>query len=597
MSDDTSSQPQRKSQLKSLVTVVLFAIVARGYLALADYGRNQLRWRGPINPIEWALFLALIFTLSLIMGYLGRRFFTRPIGFLTAVFGGGLGSAHATVMGPIAGALLSLPIASVVALQGERAVAGWAIRSVVVAGVTILFTLAIYPSQAILFLKYPLLSLWISCGLTLVFSMAWWRGNKCLRRNRETQPPWPIPRTIGMIMTVTLVVMWSHFVTMHSIRFQVIGLAFDANVNVRSRLGRRTWRQVGLGEFRVSAISSNDYFQPMSWNAISIIKIAPELSALQLSNNRSIVAKDLACLQYLRQLQDLRVARTLISEDALQYLPPSLKILGFDGKVTDTGIQHILDSDCDLDTLILDRLEASDEMIAKLFSKMPNASTIYLNGAKLGPKSTAALSNLNGLVGLYLVDCQFTPVNGFSLYKMNQLMVLDLTNSNIDVGSLAKSHAQAGLAMPYLTLDGIKLTDGDIAELRKMTIQIQLRMDNTGLTDAQLATLYSGKSTISMVTNLQIQDNKITDAGLQAIAKALGKRFKGPATLRYLDLCGNKGVTIKGLKSLKKLRLDNLMVGDTGVKKAEIKEAKKIGANVYRLRIMGLPMRPQLPGR
>ena len=582
-SANTEAKPN-KSQLRSALVIFAIAIVARIYLAFTTYGHRTLQWRGPNQALEWGIFLGLIFVASLTLGYVGRTTFNRTVGFLMAILGGGLGCAHVHSSGPIMGAFLSLPFAITVACHGERRVALGVIRMAVVVGLTAWLTALIYPSQAMLFLRYPNLPTWVILPLGIVFSMVWLISNRYLRPNR----PRPIVRrlvgSMALIATVFAFVWWSHTYTRNAIRLELINrVMFRSNVYPAGRPNMHLFSRRALGEFVVDAIVPNSDKHPMPHDAVKCIELSPKVTDIRLVNCAELVDDDLVCLKHLRHLFHFELKNTGATEDALQHLPSSVGALSFHSKLTETGLQHLMDSKCYFDSLWLGQVEASDELLAALITHSKGLTRLQIKGSKLGPKTLAAISSSHSLSVLILSDCRFEDPTGLSIVSLKSLDLLNLTGTNVDVAGLVRGYTNRTWNLSQLILDRVPMNEEGCKLLGKVFIRDHISLANCGITDAQLTAFLKQRR---LRGKLGLANNKLTDAGIKALAKtgmAMNAGRPGPSILGFysLDISGNKGVTIVGLRSLRRVKLAELSVEETGVTKADVPEASKAALTVH----------------
>jgi len=120
------------------------------------------------------------------------------------------------------------------------------------------------------------------------------------------------------------------------------------------------------------------------------------------------------------------------------------------------------------------------------------------------------------------------------------------------------------ISVPFgLDFHGLKVTDGDLKELARLTNLQFLRLSGTKVTDAGLKELAG----LSNLRALDLGSTQVSDAGLKGLA--------GIKDLRLLLLDGTK-VTHEGLKELKSLKsLRSVNLRKTGVTKEGITQLKK----------------------
>ena len=390
-----STDETKQSQFKPAIATIVMAVMARFYLAVADYGRAHYYWGRPTNITEWVLLLTLVIVAAFAFGRIGRHTFNRPIGFLMSMLGGGLAAAHCDDYGAIYGGLFSIPIALTVALRTDRQLIKLMIRSLCACCAIALATWARWPSIGRLFSSHAAL---YTVTLICVSVLVLWK----LSHRLERQPPkksWL--RTTILFSYIFLLVSWANIFTHNSVRLWAATRMVQGGMYVHQLQPKSFLSRVILGEIRVGIVDNNG-LEKVDPKDVKLLKHFPELGRLYLANSSRITDDDLVHLEHLPWLERLRLENTGVTERALSHLRIRLVELELLGTpVTDLGVERL----CRLPYLSkirLDQCRASDHSISLLLRAHPQLRDLRLDGAEVGTKSIAAFSKLKTLQKLSL---------------------------------------------------------------------------------------------------------------------------------------------------------------------------------------------------
>jgi len=273
------------------------------------------------------------------------------------------------------------------------------------------------------------------------------------------------------------------------------------------------------------------------------------LVAISVFGSRSLTGDGLTNLSGLRDLRELQLASTCVSDDDLKSVDglTSLRVLGLAGtRVTDAGMPHL--------------------------AKLPNLTTLWLCSLQMSDRGLQCLNPLEHIRVLHVQDTQVTE-EGLLRYVHSHKMLSSLALSGIPVGD----HAIAQIARrgPFyeFQLYGTAITDEGI---RHLLSQKSLRILTIGRTRVSRAGI-PDLAKLAELGTLDLSDLPwFSDADLDALRPL--------ENLGGLCLSGT-AVTDRGLSGIGHFkRLTNLLLDRTSVTDATLAHL----AELPRLRTVGL---------
>jgi Leucine-rich repeat (LRR) protein len=222
------------------------------------------------------------------------------------------------------------------------------------------------------------------------------------------------------------------------------------------------------------------------------IAVCPEVVSLNLSDTKLRTA-DLACLDKLLALRDLRLANLPVTDASLARLAgkEKLEVLDLTGsQVTGAGLAALAKS-TDLKQLIL----ASAPVDERHF---PALATF----PKLEVLSVAASRSV-GDAGLAHIE------------KLSALKSLDLRGTKVSDAGLARLAALSGLEQ--LDLEGTTVTSAGVAKLASLTKLRRINLGRTGVADDCLATL----TQLKQLKSINLARTKVSPEGIRQLQTAL----------------------------------------------------------------------------
>jgi len=307
---------------------------------------------------------------------------------------------------------------------------------------------------------------------------------------------------------------------------------------------------------------------------------------------------DMAYLQGLRTLRDLRLNDADISDDGMAHLSTltELRRLSFPiryrkSKITDRGLVHLKNLK-KLETLSLGGTNVGDAGLIHL-SGLSNLRDLALNGTNV---TDAGLVHLRTLTKLRRLGLQGAAVTVHGVEPLEEALPYTIIRyhgprrprpDDADaVAALKRAGAELKLSdrgsvravfftasqhdadlvylrsLPYLEWlrlgAAVRMSDGGLAELRSLRKLVRLDLSAPQVTDGGVAHLAG----LLRLRSLKLALPKLTDAGLV--------HLKGLANLEELDL-SNTNVTdaalanLKGLSYLRELDLTGTSVTDAGL--------------------------------